>query len=121
MTLQQTFISNLKKFRKERKLSQMVLAELCDTSGNYIGEIEMGRRIPSFEKIEKIASALRVSSYELFVQEAVNDFEETGKEKKQNVKDFLEAIPPYIKEEIISSFLIKARQDIAETLDAKNY
>jgi transcriptional regulator with XRE-family HTH domain len=121
MSLQQIFISNLKKFRKERKVSQMVLAELCGTSGNYIGEIEMGRRIPSFEKIEKIASALQISSHELFVQGTINDFEEIGKEKKQSAKDFLEEIPPYIKEDIISSFLIKARKDLAESLDAKNY
>jgi transcriptional regulator with XRE-family HTH domain len=99
----------------------MVLAELCDTSGNYIGEIEMGRRIPSFEKIEKIASALRISSHELFVQEAINDLKETGKEKTQSAKDFLEELPLCIKEEIISSFLSKARKDIAESLDAKNY
>jgi transcriptional regulator with XRE-family HTH domain len=121
MTLQQTFIRNLKKFRKERKISQMALAELCGTSGNYIGEIEMGRRIPSFEKIEQIASALRVSSHELFVQESINDLTETGKEKKQSVKDFLEEIPPHIKEKIISAFLIKARKDLAESLDVKNY
>jgi transcriptional regulator with XRE-family HTH domain len=121
MTLQQTFISNLKKFRKERKISQMVLAELCDTSGNYIGEIEMGRRIPSFEKIEKIASALRISSHELFMQEIINNDKEPGERKKQSTKDFLEEIPPYIKEEIISSLLIRVRKDIAESLDAKNY
>jgi transcriptional regulator with XRE-family HTH domain len=120
MTLQQTFISNLKKFRKKRKISQMVLAELCDTSGNYIGEIEMGRRIPSFEKIEKIASALRISSYELFIQEIIGD-KETDREKKQNTKDFLEEIPLYVKDEIISSILIRVRKDVAESLDAKNY
>ena len=49
MTLQQIFIANLKKFRKERGFSQMVLSEKCDTTSNYIGQIEMGRRIPSFE------------------------------------------------------------------------
>jgi transcriptional regulator with XRE-family HTH domain len=112
MTLQQIFISNLKKFRKAGKISQMALAELCDTSGNYIGEIEMGRRIPSFEKIEKIASALRISSHELFMQESIYD---NG--KKQSAKEFMGKIPPDIKEEIISSFLVKARKDLAESLD----
>jgi transcriptional regulator with XRE-family HTH domain len=121
MTLQQTFIKNLKKFRKERKISQMVLAELCDTSGNYIGEIEMGRRIPSFEKIEKIASALRISSHELFVQENIDSDKEPGRAKKQSARDFLEEIPPYIKEEIISSLLAKVQKDIVESLAAKNY
>jgi transcriptional regulator with XRE-family HTH domain len=121
MTLQQTFIKNLKKFRRERKISQMVLAELCDTSGNYIGEIEMGRRIPSFEKIEKIASALRISSYELFMQEIIDADKETNKEKKQSAKDFLEEIPPYVKDEIITSLLARVRKDIVESLEARNY
>jgi len=47
MTLQQIFIANLKKFRKEQGLSQMGLSGMCDTTSNYIGQIEMGRRIPS--------------------------------------------------------------------------
>jgi transcriptional regulator with XRE-family HTH domain len=125
MTLQQIFIGNLKKFRKERKISQMTLAELCDTSGNYIGEIEMGRRIPSFEKIEKIASALRINACELFMQEISDNItgneKETGKEKRQDVKDFLKEIPPHIKEAIISSLLTRVREDIAESLETKNY
>jgi transcriptional regulator with XRE-family HTH domain len=69
MALQEIFISNLKKYRKKRGVSQMALANLCDTSGNYIGEIETGRRIPSFDKIEKIASALHIDAYQLFVEE----------------------------------------------------
>jgi transcriptional regulator with XRE-family HTH domain len=121
MTLQQIFISNLKKFRKERKISQMVLAELCDTSGNYIGEIEMGRRIPSFEKIEKIASALQINSYELFRQEITEIDEGTDKKKQQGAKDFLKELPSHIKEEIISSLLVKVRKDIVEALDEKSY
>ncbi|MDR0759601.1 MAG: helix-turn-helix transcriptional regulator [Treponema sp.] len=124
MNLQQIFISNLKKFRKAKKISQMALAELCDTSGNYIGEIEMGRRIPSFEKIEKIAAALGISSHELFIQEIINDdTEDTGIDEKETqcARDFLKAIPPPIKEEIISSLLNRVRKDIAESLDAKNY
>jgi transcriptional regulator with XRE-family HTH domain len=99
----------------------MVLAELCDTSGNYIGEIEMGRRIPSFEKIEKIASALRISSYELFIQEIVDNDGGTNKETKQSTKVFLEEIPPYVKEEIIAALLTRVRKDIVESLEAKNY
>jgi transcriptional regulator with XRE-family HTH domain len=60
MTIQQIFIANLKKIRKDRGFSQMTLSEKCDTTSNYIGQIEMGRRIPSFEKIEKIAAALEI-------------------------------------------------------------
>ena len=81
----------------------------------------MGRRIPSFEKIERIASALQISSHELFVQKTTNAGMENSKEKGQSVKNFLEEIPPYIKEEIITSILSKVRKDITESLDAKSY
>jgi transcriptional regulator with XRE-family HTH domain len=121
MTLQQIFIVNLKQFRKKRKISQMALAELCDTSGNYIGEIEMGRRIPSFEKIEKIASALRISAYELFVQEIVDKDEENHGKKEQSARDFLEEIPPSIKEEIITRLLMSLRKGVAESFDPGKY
>jgi transcriptional regulator with XRE-family HTH domain len=121
MTLQQIFIGNLKKFRKERNVSQMTLAELCDTSGNYIGEIEMGRRIPSFEKIEKIASALRINAHELFIQERINTGKETDAEKERDTKDYLKRIPLHIKKEIVSRLLISVQKGIADSLDANNY
>jgi len=44
----------------------MRLAELCDTSASYIGEIEIGRKFPSTEMIEKFAETLRVEPYHLF-------------------------------------------------------
>jgi transcriptional regulator with XRE-family HTH domain len=118
MTLQQIFISNLKKFRKKRGISQMTLANLCETSGNYIGEIEMGRRIPSFEKIEKIASALQIKAYQLFLQDTSDTEHE---EKEQNTKDFLENLPYNIKKDIISNLSFTINNSIGKSFDPKNY
>ena len=75
MTLKQIFIKNLKEFRKKEGFSQMKLAEYCNTSPSYIGEIEIGRKFPSTEMIEKIASVLRIEPYHLFKNrtEAGND------------------------------------------------
>jgi transcriptional regulator with XRE-family HTH domain len=66
MTFQELFIINLKDFRKLRKISQAKLAEICDSSQAYIAEIEVGKKFPSPDMIEKIASALKVESYCLF-------------------------------------------------------
>ena len=66
MTLKQVFIQNLKEFRKKEGLSQMKLAEYCDTATSYIGDIEIGRRFPSIEMIEKIAGVLRIEPYRFF-------------------------------------------------------
>jgi len=67
MNLKQIFILNLKEFRKNEGLSQMKLAEYCNTSPSYIGEIEIGRKFPSTEMIEKIAGVLKIEPYHLFV------------------------------------------------------
>ncbi|MCL2761620.1 MAG: helix-turn-helix transcriptional regulator [Treponema sp.] len=47
----------------------MKLAELCDTSPNYIAEIEIGRRFPSLKLIEKIGKELNVEPYRFFIDE----------------------------------------------------
>lgn len=72
MTIQDLFITNLKAYRKLRKISQMQLADLCDSSTGYIGEIETGKRFPSVNMIEKIANALSIESWDLFKNEPVN-------------------------------------------------
>lgn len=66
MNLQQVFIKNLKRSRKNLRLSQIQLAAHCDTSANYISLIETGERFPSIEMIEKLAAALRIQPYSLF-------------------------------------------------------
>jgi len=72
LTIQELFIANLKAYRKLRKISQLQLADLCDSSTGYIGEIETGKRFPSVSMIERIASALGVESWHLFKNEPIN-------------------------------------------------
>jgi transcriptional regulator with XRE-family HTH domain len=66
VTFQELFILNLKDFRKLHKISQAKLAEMCESSQGYIAEIEVGKKFPSPEMIERIASALNIESYCLF-------------------------------------------------------
>jgi transcriptional regulator with XRE-family HTH domain len=66
MTLKEVFIQNLREFRRKEGLSQMKLAEYCDTAPSYIGDIEIGRRFPSIDMIEKIAGVLRIEAYHFF-------------------------------------------------------
>ena len=56
----------------------MELAELCDTSTSYIGQIEIGNRFPSVKKIEELAAALQIKPYMLFADE-----QDLGKTVKQ--------------------------------------
>jgi transcriptional regulator with XRE-family HTH domain len=50
----------------------MRLAELCDSSTGYIGEIESGKRFPSVNMIERIAKALKIESHFLFKNEPID-------------------------------------------------
>ena len=64
---QRIFIGNLKRLRKEQGLSQMKLAERCEVSASYIGEIEIGRKYPSVDTFQRLADALRVKPYKLLM------------------------------------------------------
>jgi transcriptional regulator with XRE-family HTH domain len=58
----------------------MKLAEICNTAPSYIGEIEIGRRFPSLNLIEKIGKALNVEPYRFFINEtgeALSELDET--------------------------------------------
>lgn len=65
---------NIKKIRKEKKISQKQLGVLCGMSEAQIGQYENGYRSPKFETVLKIANALEVSINELL------DISETTKE-----------------------------------------
>jgi len=116
MTLQKIFIANLKKIRNERGFSQMTLSEKCDTTSNYIGQIEMGRRIPSFEKIEKIAAALEIPCHELFISEFAEKVE-----KKPKTKDYLQKMPRNIKKELIARLLTVINKEVKSSFDSEKY
>jgi len=45
----------------------MELAEKADLSSGYIGEIEMGRKFPAPEVLERLAAALGVRPYRLLM------------------------------------------------------
>ena len=77
MALKQVFIRNLREFRKKEGISQMKLAEYCDTAPSYIGDIEIGRRFPSIDMIEKIAGVLKIEPYHFFKNKAENNNSDT--------------------------------------------
>jgi len=62
------FIKNLKEYRKKNGFTQAQLAEKVKVTPNYIGMLEMGRNFPTTDLIERIAKALNIEMYELFVE-----------------------------------------------------
>jgi transcriptional regulator with XRE-family HTH domain len=108
MALKGLFVVNLKKFRKEEGLSQEALARRCDVSPNHIGQIEMGRRFPSVELIERIAAVLKVEAYRLFKDESGEVVDEK--------REFLAKLPDRIRGDLKKQLLAAISSDIDEAL-----
>ncbi|GHV80446.1 hypothetical protein AGMMS49944_22370 [Spirochaetia bacterium] len=61
------FAYNLKEKRRNRGFSQAQLAEKVEVSTHHIGMIEIARDFPTLDLVERIAGALDIEIYELFV------------------------------------------------------
>lgn len=59
--------TNIKKYRKEKGLTQFQLAIKCSLSVDHISGIERGIFNPSVKTIFKIAEALNVEVYKFFM------------------------------------------------------
>lgn len=56
---------NIRKIRKEKKLTQKELGKLCGMGEAQIGAYENGYRSPKMETLKKVANALNISYFEL--------------------------------------------------------
>lgn len=63
--------TNLKKFRKEHKLSQFELAESAELSEQTINSIESRRLWPSDKTLIKICGVFKIQVYQLFLPEFI--------------------------------------------------
>lgn len=52
----------LRKYRREKGLSQETLAEMTNLSSNYIGMLERGQKVPSLETFIELINALGISA-----------------------------------------------------------
>lgn len=68
MDIVKTFGSNVKKYRTALGLSQESLADICGMHRTYISAIECYRRSISLENIQRLADALQVDTYKLFLE-----------------------------------------------------
>ena len=80
----------LRKYRREKGLSQEALAEKTNLSSNYIGMLERGQKVPSLETFVELVNALDVSA-DMLLCEVVN----TGFQVKNTLlTDKLEKLSP---------------------------
>ena len=63
------FGRNVKLYRSRRKWSQADLAEYANISINFLGDLERDRKWPHPDTLTKMADALEIKVYELFLEE----------------------------------------------------
>lgn len=69
MDIVKVFGANVKKYRTQSGLSQEAFAEKCGLHRTYISAVECYRRSISLENIQRIADALGIETYKLFLED----------------------------------------------------
>jgi transcriptional regulator with XRE-family HTH domain len=71
-SLKKILAINMKEWRRALGISQAALAERVNTSTHYIAMIELERKTPSLDMLERIAKALQIDPPELFSVKTVS-------------------------------------------------
>ena len=69
MDIVRVFGNNLKRYRTALGLSQEAFAEKCGLHRTYISAIECYRRSIALENVQRIADALEIKPYKLFLED----------------------------------------------------
>jgi|WetSurMetagenome_2_1015567.scaffolds.fasta_scaffold762358_1 transcriptional regulator with XRE-family HTH domain len=84
--IQEIFIQNLKRIRKEQGLTQAKLAEKCNVSNGTIGNIECGVTKPSFDLLILFSEVLHVEPADFFMKPSVSETKINLDTIEQNVQ-----------------------------------
>jgi transcriptional regulator with XRE-family HTH domain len=103
----------MKKYRKKRQLSQMKLAQMLDTSTSYIGEIEINSKAPSMEMVEKIANALNVEPFRLFI-------DDKNRPDGRIIDDYLENLSTIERQDLTKRIVTLISNDLGQILLPEN-
>ncbi|MDR2741166.1 MAG: helix-turn-helix domain-containing protein [Treponema sp.] len=64
--IRETLAKNLKEKRRKFGITQPTLAERANLSTHYLAMIEIARKFPTADVLDRLAAALDVAPYELF-------------------------------------------------------
>jgi len=69
MDIVKVFGTNLRKYRNELGVSQEKFAVMCGLHRTYISDVERFQRSIALDNVQKIADALGIDTYKLFMEE----------------------------------------------------
>jgi len=87
MELKSLFGLNLKRYRKEMRLSQDQLSEKVDISVKHLSKIERGLTFVSADLLEKISNNLGISVARLFCKENENIYDDNVLKKFDRITE----------------------------------
>ena len=104
LDIKEILAANIKENRRKMGLTQEKLAEKAEMSLHYLAILELARKFPSGEMLERLANALEIKPHELFIvspspqneleklrQEIKNDIENSlGEKLEQSIADAIE-------------------------------
>ena len=70
MDILKVFAKNVRKYRIQKQFSQEILAEKSGLHRTYISAVECQKRSIALDNVQKIANALEIETYLLFIAEA---------------------------------------------------
>ena len=79
--LKKIYVSNIRKLREARGLTQFQLAEKAHITEKYLSAIETHKKWGSFETLVSLANALEVEPYELLLPPQTNISYDTKRTK----------------------------------------
>jgi transcriptional regulator with XRE-family HTH domain len=103
--IKEIFAENLKKIRRKKGLTQEKLAEKANMSLQYLALLEIARKFPSGEMLERLANALDIETYELLAvaPSANNELELLRNDIISEVKTLNETLAKNITDEVIKA------------------
>lgn len=88
-SIRKILAKNVKKYRKLNNMTQEKLAEIANISNTYVANIECGQTWISDKTLEKIAEALHIDIYLLFLPDLPENNENLSIHKRQETISYL--------------------------------
>lgn len=85
MNIKRELGEKIKRMRKQKGLTQEQLAEIVDISSRNLSNIEVGANFPKAETLERLLTALNISTEELFA----NDHIKTNSELLEDINFYI--------------------------------
>ena len=87
--IREILAANIKENRRKKGLTQEKLAEMANMSLNYLAILELARKFPSGEMLERLAGVLEIEPHEFFLVAASpkNELEKLRREIKNDINN----------------------------------